>query len=52
MRIRVRRWKRSLALQLGPLTQGGGTWAGYNRMAALGSLGSLDVPYLESTICS
>jgi len=50
--IHVRRWKRSLAPQLDPSTQGDGTSARYNRMAAPGSSQSLGVPDLEDVIHS
>jgi len=46
----ARRWRHTLTPQLDPSTQGGGTWARYNRMAGLGSSQSLDVPYLEGTV--
>jgi len=52
MRTDAHRWKRSPTLQLDPSTQGDGTWARYNRMAAMGSPQSLDVPDLADTVGS
>jgi len=49
--IHARRWKRSLNPQLDPSTQGDGTSARYNRMAA-GSSQSLGVPDLVDVIHS